>query len=132
MKALRLAAILMLAGGAAMVAPQAAQAQVNQLDAEINIIPDKVTKTTNGIRISLCLVGIPGTSQRIDSVDLVVGPKVIKATDIDGVDFERHFQFEDTGVQVIELDFPYTGPLSNKNRLVFHTEKGDVSAPAKQ
>ena len=45
MKALRLAAILMLAGGAAMVAPQAAQAQVNQLDAEINIIPDKVTNS---------------------------------------------------------------------------------------
>ena len=111
MKAIRLAAILMLAGGAATVAPVPAAAQVNQLDAEFNVIPDKVIPTDEGIRISVCLVGIPSTSQRIDSVDLTVGQKVVKAVDIDGVDFERAFQFEDTGVQVIELDFPFKGQL---------------------
>ena len=71
MKAIRLAAILMLAGGAATVAPVPAAAQVNQLDAEFNVIPDKVIPTDEGIRISVCLVGIPSTSQRIDSVDPV-------------------------------------------------------------
>ncbi len=114
MKAIRLAAILMLAGGAATVAPVPAAAQVNQLDAEFNVIPDKVIPTDEGIRISVCLVGIPSTSQRIDSVDLTVGQKVVKAVDIDGVDFERAFQFEDTGVQVIELDFPFKGQLPSR------------------
>ena len=132
MKALRFATILMLAGGAASISPAPAQAQVNQLDAEMNIIPDKTTKTDDGIRISLCLVGIPGTSNRIDGVDLKIGQKVVKATDIDGVDFERYFQFEDTGVQVIELDFPFKGVLPKTATLVFHTVNGDVTAPARQ
>lgn len=132
MKAIRLAAILMLAGGAAVIAPSPVAAQVNQLDAEFNVIPDKVTPTDDGIRISVCLVGIPSTSQRIDSVDLTVGPKVIKAVDIDGVDFERAFQFEDTGVQVIELDFPFNGKLPKTATLTFHTANGDVVAPARQ
>ena len=89
---------MLLAGGAMAVAPQAAHAQVNQLDAEINIIPDKVTPIDNGVRLQIVLMGIPGTSQRIDGIDLNIGSKLIKATDIDGVDFERHFQFEDTCV----------------------------------
>ena len=132
MKAIRLAAILMLAGGAATVSSIPAAAQVNQLDAEFNVIPDKVTPTDEGIRISVCLVGIPSTSQRIDSVDLTVGPKVIKAVDIDGVDFERAFQFEDTGVQVIELDSPFKGQPPKSAPLTFHTANGDVVAPARQ
>lgn len=132
MKALRFAAIMLLAGGAAFVAPAPAAAQVNQLDAEFNVIPDKVTPTDGGIRISVCLVGIPSTSQRIDSVDLTVGDKVVKANDIDGIDFERAFQFEDTGVQVVELDFPFAGKLPKTATLTFHTSKGDVVAPARQ
>ena len=132
MKALRLATILMLAGGAAAIAPSPVQAQVNQLDAEINIIPDKATPTDDGVRISLCLVGIPGTSQRIDGIDLHVGQKLVKATDIDGVDFERYFQFEDTGVQVIEVDVPFKGTLTKNATLTFHTAKGDITAPARQ
>ena len=96
------------------------------------MIPDKVTPTDGGIRISVCLVGIPSTSQRIDSVDLTVGDKVVKATDIDGIDFERYFQFEDEGVQLIEVDFPFKGTLPKTAKLIFHTSKGDVVAPARQ
>lgn len=132
MKALRFAAIMLLAGGASVVTPAPVAAQVNQLDAEFNVIPDKVTPTDGGIRISVCLVGIPSTSQRINSVDLTVGDKIVKASDIDGIDFERAFQFEDTGVQVIELDFPYKGKLPKTATLTFHTAKGDVVAPARQ
>ena len=77
-------------------------------------------------------MGIPSTAQRIDAVTLVVGPKKIKATDIDGVDFERAFQFEDTGVQVIELDFPFKGKLPKTATLIFHTADGDVESPARQ
>lgn len=132
MKAIRLAAIILLAGGVASVSPVPASAQVNQLDAEFNVIPDKVTPTDEGVRISVCLVGIPSTAQRIDSVDLTVGKNVVKAADIDGVDFERVFQFEDTGVQVIELDFPFKGQLPKSATLTFHTANGDVVAPARQ
>lgn len=122
----------MLTGGAAVVSPAPVAAQVNQLDAEFNVIPDKVTPTDTGVRIAVCLVGIPTTSQRIDSVDLTVGSKVVKAVDIDGVEFERAFQFEDTGVQVIELDFPFKGQLPKTATLTFHTANGDVVAPARQ
>ena len=132
MKALKLTAIMLLAGAATTAMAPEAFAQVNQMDAEMNIIPDKTVKTDGGIRISLCLVGIPHTSQRIDGIDLVMGNKLVKATDIDGVDFERHFQFEDTGVQVIEVDFPFKGTLPRTATLTFHTEKGDITAPARQ
>ena len=132
MKALKTALLIF---AAAMVIPsfnQVAVAQVNQLDAEINIIPDKVVKTDEGVRISVCVIGIPHTSQRIDGVDLVMGPKMVKATDIDGVDFERYFQFEDEGVVMIDLDFPFNGTIPKTAQLVFHTVKGDVTCPARQ
>ena len=109
-----------------------ATAQVNQLDAEINIIPDKSVKTDTGVRLTVCVVGIPHTSQRIDSVDLVMGSKIVKATDIDGVDFERYFQFEDQGVIMLEIDFPFKGVIPKIATLVFHTVKGDVTCPARQ
>lgn len=109
-----------------------ATAQVNQLDAEINIIPDKSVKTDTGVRLTVCVVGIPHTSQRIDSVDLVMGSQIVKATDIDGVDFERYFQFEDQGVIMLEIDFPFKGVIPKTATLVFHTVKGDVTCPARQ
>lgn len=134
MKALRLAAILLAFGGAATFMPQAAQAQVNQLGAELNIIPDKVTPTTDGIRISTVIMGIPGTAHQIDGVDLNVGTKLIKATDIDGanVEFERSFILEDTGAAVVEIDFPFKGTLPKTATMTFHTTKGDITAPARQ
>lgn len=101
-------------------------------DPGFNVISDKVVTTDEGIRITLCLVGIPSTSQRIDGIDLVNGKEVIPANDIDGVDFKRYFQFEDAGVQVIEVDFPFKGSLPKTATLVFHTEKGDVQASARQ
>ena len=132
MKAFRLAAILMLGATGCAVTPAEATAQVNQLDADINIIPDKSVKTDDGVRISVCLVGIPHTSQRIDGVDLVIGSKLVKATDIDGVDFERYFQFEDSGVLTVEIDFPFSGTIPKTATLVFHTVNGDITSPARQ
>lgn len=132
MKALATALAILMGGAAAVISAPAASAQVNQLDAEINIIPDKSIKTENGIRISLCLVGIPHTSQRIDGIDLVIGDKTVKANDIDGVDFERYFQFEDAGVQMIDVDFPFKGELPKTATLIFHTANGDITAPARQ
>lgn len=132
MKALRLTAMLLSAGMAGIMAAPEAAAQVEQIEAEMNIIPDKTTKTEGGIRISLCLVGIPHTSQRIDGVDLVIGKKIVKATDIDGVDFERYFQFEDEGVVTIDIDFPFKGTVPKTAKLIFHTAKGKITSPARQ
>lgn len=132
MKSLRLAAILMLAGGATLVAPAPVSAQVNQLDADFNVIPDKVTLIETGIRISVCLVGIPTIPLCIDSVDLKVGPKIIKAVKIVGVEFEKEFEFDDTGVKIVELDFPFSGKIAKTASLTFHTTTGDVVAPARQ
>lgn len=131
MKAIKLAAMLLLAGGGAVAAPEMT-AQVYQADAEFNAIPDKVTPTDAGCRIAVCLVGIPSTAQTINAVELVVGNQKIAATDIDPIDFERPFQFEDTGVVVLELDFPYQGKLPASSTLIFHTAKGDVVCPARQ
>lgn len=127
MKALKLATMILF-----LAATFTATAQVNQPDADINIIPDKTVKTDNGIRITVCLVGIPHTSQQIDGIDLVIGSKLVKATDIDGIEFERYFQFEDEGVQLIEVDFPFQGTVPKTAKLIFHTANGDIEAPARQ
>lgn len=50
------------------------------------------------------LKGRPHTSHRIDGAALDSRP----ATDIDGVDFRRYFQWEDDGVIAVEIDFPPT------------------------
>ena len=81
-------AVASLTACTAFVLPQNASGQVNQLDADMNIIPDKAVKTDDGIRISLCLIGIPHTSQRIDSVDLRIDKKNYPANDIYGVYFK--------------------------------------------
>ena len=132
MKAIRLAAILLAFGGASAFVPQVAQAQVDQLGAELNIIPDKVTPVDGGIRISCVIMGIPGSAHQINGVDLNVGSKLVKATDIDGVDFERSFIIEDTSVVVVEIDFPFKGTLPKTATLTFHTTKGDITSPALQ
>lgn len=53
-------------------------------------------------RIYGTLVGQPHTSGRIDAVKL----NGIHCSDIDGVDFNRYFQWEDDGSIPVELDFP--------------------------
>ena len=125
-------AVASLTACTAFVLPQNASGQVNQLDADMNIIPDKAVKTDDGIRISLCLIGIPHTSQRIDSVDLRIDKKNYPANDIDGVDFKRYVQFEDEGVITIEVDFPFNGALPKNATLLFHTVNGDIESPARQ
>ncbi len=131
-KSLKLVAALLLCAGPALLSPAPSVAQVNQLDAEFNVIPDKFVLVDSGIRLTVCLVAIPNTSQCIDSVDLQVGTQKYPATDIDPIDFKRAFQFEETGVQVLEIDFPYKKKLPKGSTLIFHTPKGDVKAPARQ
>lgn len=81
------------------------------------------------------LSGTPHTSARIDSITLRSPEGMVKANDIDGVDFERYFQWEDDGTIYIEIDFPgykKTNELLDcrNSEIVFHTVKGDVVIPA--
>lgn len=69
------------------------------------------------------LVGRPHTSQRVDAVTLNVGSKQYRSTDIDGVDFNRWFQWEDDGVIPVEIDFDKM-PKFNKGYMVIETPRG--------
>lgn len=83
------------------------------------------------IRICGELVGRPHTSARIDSITLKSGHGQVTANDIDGIDFERYFLWEDDGKIYIEIDFPgykqANHAVSRRHaRLIFHTAKGDL------
>lgn len=67
------------------------------------------------------LTGRPHTSQRIDDARILSSSGEMEATDIDGVDFQRYFQWEDDGVILLEIDFP---PLKNPSALTFETVRG--------
>lgn len=71
---------------------------------------DRVDYRGDLTRVYARLVGRPHTSQRIDGVSLKAAGKLYTATDIDGVDFKRWFQWEEDGVIPIEIDFPAMKP----------------------
>ncbi|MDE6782646.1 MAG: hypothetical protein K2J17_02875 [Paramuribaculum sp.] len=78
-------------------------------------------------RMQLRLIGQPHTAARIDSVYIFGGDGAgIAATDIDGVDFGRWFQWEDEAVIDIELDIPGTVHAGGET-LVFYGPRGNVS-----
>lgn len=52
------------------------------------------------------ITGLPHTSNRIDDATLYTPSGNHEATDIDGVDFRRYFQWEDEGEILLEIDFP--------------------------
>lgn len=75
-------------------------------------------------------IGLPNTSQRIDNVRLISGETSANATDIDGVDFKRYFQWEEDGLILLEIDFPAMKSAKSL-RLVFDTVHGSAVTDAK-
>ncbi len=76
------------------------------------------------------LIGKPHTSNRIDDATLLTPAGAYEATDIDGVDFRRYFQWEDDGVILLEIDFPRS---KNPRAIEFVTVRGKATvniAPA--
>lgn len=71
------------------------------------------------------LRGRPHTSQRIDAATM----QGHAATDIDGVDFRRYFQWEDDGLIPVELDFPAMKPASAVT-VVLTTVRGQAKSAA--
>ncbi len=61
------------------------------------LVVDRMAYRSDLTRLYGRLVGRPHTSCRVDAVSLTAGKRVYTATDIDGVDFKRWFQWEDDG-----------------------------------
>ncbi len=72
----------------------------------LTLVVDSVDFRKDITRIYGRFIGRPHTSQRVDSMTMNIGGRKMSATDIDGVDFNRWFQWEDNGVIDVEIDFP--------------------------
>lgn len=73
---------------------------------------DSVAFRDDVTRIYGKLTGKPHTSNRIDRFSLVLSSGVeYVAEDIDGVDMERWFQWEESGEIMLEVDFPTMKPI---------------------
>lgn len=79
---------------------------VSSPDPKLVVTVDSVDYRADLTRVYGKISGRPHTSGRIDDVTLTAGDAVLPATDIDGVDFGRYFQWEESGVLPLELDFP--------------------------
>lgn len=79
------------------------------------MVIDSIDYRTDLTRIYGKLIGIPHTSNRIDEIP--------GATDIDGVDFKRWYQFEEDGKIPVEIDLPAM-PQSSAFQLKIVTTRG--------
>lgn len=89
----------------------------------------------NLVRLCGYLTGIPNTSARIDGITLSASGKKVDANDIDGIDFQRYFIWEEDGAIYLEIDFPgykLSRRIINSPKgcqIIFHTAKGDITIP---
>lgn len=81
-------------------------------------------------RVTINIIGVSHTSSRIDSAKVMLHDGgVYAASDIDGVDFGRYFQWEDEGLIPVELDFPRTGAYTAEDTLALYTVHGVYKSP---
>ena len=97
----------------------------------MQVTVDKIDNTnSDGVsRVSCTLWGVPHTSSRIDSVTAVIKGRTYKATDIDGVDFGRYFQWEDEKDLPVEVDIKRHTQFGTTDTIKFHTVHGVYTAP---
>ena len=77
-------------------------------------------------RLELDIIGVSYTSSRIDSAKIFTSDgSVYLASDIDGVDFHRYFQWEDNGIIPVEIDFPRNENYNKTDTLVVYTVYGE-------
>lgn len=106
-------------------APYVVNTKKNKSDMRVEL--DSVDFRTDLTRVYGRLIGRPHTAQRIDYVTLHTPGVVLAAQEIDGVDLERYFQWEDDGVIPVEIDFaPST--RSNTVELEMLTVYGTVKS----
>ena len=89
----------------------------------VNLIIDSIDFREDLTRLYGRMIGVPHTSQKINRMEMKVGSSVFNAEDIDGVDFERWFHWEDDGVISIEVDFKAMQPVKS-GTLIIETARG--------
>jgi len=89
----------------------------------INLVIDSIDFRADLTRIYARMIGSPHTSQKIERIEMRVPAGRFEATDIDGVDFKRWFQWEEDGVIPIEIDFKAMEPAQS-GTLVVETARG--------
>ncbi len=100
----------------------------------MKVVVDRIDNSNSDhvSRVSCTLVGVPHTSSRVDSVTAVIKGRVVKATDIDGIDFGRYFQWEDEGAVPVDVDIQHTRVFSPNDSVRFHTVHGVYTSPLKK
>lgn len=107
--------------------------ELPQPRAAVSCAIDSIDRREDLTRVYCTFAGQPHTSDRIDSVTLVTVTRRLPATDIDGVDFKRYFQWEDDGNIRLEIDF---GPADAADgdtvgwQMLFDTVHGTVTSTA--
>lgn len=93
---------------------------------DIVLVIDSIDFRSDLTRVYGHIDSRPNTSACINSFVLNADNTPFRATDIDGFDFERRFQWEETGVLPIEIDFPVikgVRPTASLN-IVAATDRG--------
>ncbi|MCM1333236.1 MAG: hypothetical protein NC248_11590 [Bacteroides sp.] len=89
----------------------------------INLVIDSIDFRSDLTRVYARMIGMPHTSQKIERVEMRVPAGRFEATDIDGVDFKRWFQWEEDGVVAVEIDFKAMEPVKSGS-LIVETARG--------
>ena len=72
----------------------------------MELVVDSVDFRKDLTRVYGKVKGQPHTSNRVNKLTMTVGKRQFEATDVDGFDMNRWFQWEDSGVIPVEFDFP--------------------------
>ena len=72
----------------------------------IGFIADSIEYRADVTRLYGKIKGRPHTANRIDTLYGTFGKIKYSSTDIDGVDMKRYFQWENSGLIPVEIDFP--------------------------
>ncbi len=93
----------------------------------ITLVVDSIDCRSDLTRIYGSIKGQPNTAQRIDSLSLVApAVKIMQVDDIDGIDMRRWFQWDETGVIQLEIDFAALKKLPSTMVMRAVTPKGPV------
>lgn len=89
----------------------------------INLVVDSIDFRDDLTRLYGRLIGRPHTSQKIVKMEMRLSSGTFEATDIDGIDFNRWFQWEDDGTIPVEIDFKAMSPVKS-GTLIMETARG--------
>jgi hypothetical protein len=89
----------------------------------LTLVIDSISYRSDLTRVYGKFIGIPHTSQKVKELQIESNGRTYKSTDIDGVDFDRWFQWEDDGIIPVEIDFGRM-PVIKKGKMTIITARG--------